>query len=269
MGRKVENLLVYSALVTLRGFIIIITFFIRTGLRFWDCLWLSHHPYNSIWTLFVLTNAYLFLSTQNTWESCVKWIMRTWDTWSTKQWICVQEEWGRCTGTSFLSVCKHSFFSHRILSSEMVTKPFILGLLLLLQHVQLVFHSGRPVHEAASEIFLSDASSVRQQGAVAEQAFPPAWCVWLLEIAPDLVFSSEAQESSEFVNQHSRRNLKWSAALKRSGKSTALANHRLPPSRWRAVKVVGRIYLLTYTTLGRQTGCYSNAMRHSLSWHLC
>lgn len=110
VGKKVENLLVYSALVTLGSFIIIITFFIRTGLRFWDCLWLSHHPYIPIWTLFVLTNAYLFLSAQNMWESCVKWIMRTWDTWSTKQWICVQEEWGRCTGTSFLSVCKHSFF---------------------------------------------------------------------------------------------------------------------------------------------------------------
>lgn len=34
VGKKVENLLVYSALVTLGSFIIIITFFIRTGLRF-------------------------------------------------------------------------------------------------------------------------------------------------------------------------------------------------------------------------------------------
>lgn len=95
-----------------------------------------------------------------------------------------------------------------------MTKPFILGLLLLLQLVRLVFCSGRPAHEAASETFLSDASSSRQQGAAAEQAFPSAGCVWLLEIAPDLLFSSEAQESSEFVNQHPRRNLKCSAALK-------------------------------------------------------
>lgn len=51
----------------------------------------------------------------------------------------------------------------------MVTKPFILGLLLLHQLVRLVFC---PVHEAASETFLSDASSSWQQGAAAEQTFP-------------------------------------------------------------------------------------------------
>ena len=110
------------------------------------------------------------------------------------------------------------------------------------------------VHEAASETFLSDTSSSRQQGAVAEQAFPSAWWVWLPEIAPDLLFSSEAQESSEFVNQQSQRNQKWSAALKWSGKSTAFSSHRLPLSWRRVSEVVSKIYLLTYTTLGRQPG---------------
>lgn len=35
----------------------------------------------------------------------------------------------------------------------MVSKPFILGLLLLLQFMQLVLDSERPVHEAALETF--------------------------------------------------------------------------------------------------------------------
>lgn len=121
------------------------------GLRFWACLCLSQLPYIPIQTLFVLTNAYLFPSTPNMWESCVKRIMRTWDTWNTKQWLCIQEEWGRCMGTSFSSVYKHIFFSCQILSSEMVTKPFILGLLLLPQLAQLVLDSGGLVHEAALE----------------------------------------------------------------------------------------------------------------------
>lgn len=69
----------------------------------------------------------------------------------------------------------------------MVTKPFILGLLLLLQLVRLVFCT---VHEAASETFLSDASSSRQQGAAAEQTFPSG--CWT---------QPQAQEGSELVNQ--------------------------------------------------------------------
>lgn len=52
------------------------------------------------WISFVL-NGYLFPSTQNVWESCVKWIVRTWGVRNTKQGMCIQEEWGRCAETSF------------------------------------------------------------------------------------------------------------------------------------------------------------------------
>lgn len=70
----------------------------------------------------------------------------------------------------FFFLCTNTIFFHwMMLSSEMVTKPFILGLLLLLQLVRLVFCA---LHGAASETFLSDASSSRQQGAAAEQTFP-------------------------------------------------------------------------------------------------
>lgn len=53
----------------------------------------------------------------------------------------------------FLIYIQTFFFFNQILSSEMVSKPFILGLLLLLQFMQLVLGSERPVHEAALETF--------------------------------------------------------------------------------------------------------------------
>lgn len=58
---------------------------------------------------------------------------------------------GEMHGDLFLICIQTHFFSCQILSSEMVTKPFILGLLLLPQLAQLVLDSGGLVHEAALE----------------------------------------------------------------------------------------------------------------------
>jgi len=129
----------------------------RVGLRFWACLCLSQLPYIPIQTLFVLTNAYLFPSTPNMWESCVKRIMRTWDTWNTKQWLCIQEEWGRCMGTSFSSVYKHIFFPVRYWALKWWLNPLFWDCYSSLSShnwyllAQLVLDSGGLVHEAALE----------------------------------------------------------------------------------------------------------------------